>query len=413
MIENLRFGSKIEQKTIDQWFSEYTLSIEDKFAVYEELDSLQIGIIDLPKTALKANLLKLFKCIEGEIEINKSILIKWFNQNNIDETIQENIVSDLTKRDFIIVDDLAQDDNDFDILDDFLEDNDLDSLLDDDSFIDHVDSLEDVIDKSRNNEYLARLDSDDELIRKRSLSNLVEANVKLVWKIVKRYSGFSTVGFNENDMFQAGMIGLLKAADRFDLSLGNQFSTYASWWIKQSITRGIADYSTLIRIPVHMREKMNKFIRIENELWNELARPATTAELAEAMDEPIDFIEELRFYISQSNLDSLDRQVGEDGYTALGQLVVDESIHTPEEEVDVLDLIETLSEIFQASLGEREIEVLNYRFGLENEEDMTLEEVGKIYNLTRERIRQIEAKALRKLRHPKRSKVLKEYMYEY
>mgnify|MGYP001486920948 FL=1 len=297
--DNLRFGSKIKQDIVGQWFKEYTLNIEEKFAVYDELDSLQIDIIDLPKTALKANLLKLFICIKQEYEIKKSTLIKWFNQNDINESLQENILNEM-KRDYIIIDDTKQEEYKInsDILDDFF-DNDLDSLLEDEGFIDHVDSLEDVIDKSRNIEYLNHVHSEDELKRNKSLRNLVEANSNLVWKIVKQYSGLETVGFDTDDMFQVGVIGLLKAAEKFDISKGNQFSTYAVWWIRQAITRGIADYSTLIRIPVHYREKMNKFIRIENELWNKLARPATTFEISKEMEEPIEVIEVLRFYISQ------------------------------------------------------------------------------------------------------------------
>lgn len=411
---NFRFGSKIEQNIVDQWFKEYTLDIEEKFAVYYELDSLQIKFIDHPKTVLKAKLLKLFKCIELENEINRSILIKWFNQNNLDESIQENILSDLARRNYNIIDDTPSEKNeiDFDMLDEFFE-NDLDSLLDDDSFIDHVESLEDVIDKSWNIEYLKQIHSEDGFKRNKSISNLVEANRKLVWKIVKKYAGLATVGFDENDMYQVGVIGLLKAAEKFDVSLGNQFSTYATWWIRQAITRGIADYSTLIRIPVHYREKMNKFIKIENELWNELARPATIFEISKKMEEPIHVIEELRFYISQSNLDSLDRLVGDDENTSLGDLLLDDNLITSDEEYNKIELRNTIGEIFQANLTEREMQVLYYRFGFKNDETKTLEEVGKIYNLTRERIRQIEAKALRKLRKQKTTTVLKEYLYEY
>jgi RNA polymerase primary sigma factor len=410
-----RFGSKIEHNIVDQWFKEYTLDIEEKFAVYDELDSLQIKIIDHPKTVLKAKLLKLFKCIELEKEINRSILIKWFNQNNIDESIRENILSDLTGRNYIISDDTPQEKNeiDFDIPDGLLENDDLDSLLDDDSFINHVDSLEDVIDKSWNIEYLNQIHSGDESKRNKSLSNLVEANRKLVWKIVKQYSGLTTVGFDVNDMYQVGVIGLLKAAEKFDVSLGYQFSTYATWWIRQAITRGIADYSTLIRIPVHYREKMNKFIKIENELWNELARPATIIEISKEMEEPINVIEELRFYISQSNLDSLDRLVGKDENTSLCELVLDENSNMPDKEYYKFELRNIIGEIFQSNLTEREMQVLYYRFGFKNGETKTLEDIGQIFNVTRERIRQIETKALIKLRKPKTTTILKEYLYEY
>lgn len=412
--DNFRFGSKIKQKIVDQWFKEYALEIEEKFTVYNELDSLQIEIIDHPKTVLKANLLKLFKCIDQENEINRSILTKWFNQNNIDKSIQENILSDLTRRGYIIIEDTLQKNNeiDFDILDDLLE-NDLDSLLNDDSFINHVDSLEDVIDKSWNIEYLNQIHSGDELKRNKSLSNLVEANRRLVWKIVKHYSGLATIGFDENDMYQVGVIGLLKAAEKFEVSLGYQFSTYATWWIRQAITRGIADYSTLIRIPVHYREKMNKFIKIENELWNELARPATAFDISKEMGEPIDVIEALRFYISQSNLDSLDRLVGEGEGSSLGELVLDRNSNMPDEEYYKIELRNTISELFQSNLKEREIQILSYRFGFKNDEIKTLDDIGKMFNLTRERIRQIEAKALSKLRKEKATTILKEYLYEY
>lgn len=195
--------------------------------------------------------------------------------------------------------------------------------------------------------------------------------------------------------------------------MGHQFSTYATWWIRQAITRAIADYSTLIRVPVHYREKMNKFIRVENKLWNELARPATILEISKEMDEPIEVIEELRFYISQSNLDSLDRLVGGDENTSLGQLVLDENSNMPDEEYYKLELRNTISEVFQSNLTEREMQVLQYRFGFKNDETKTLEDIGKIFNLTRERIRQIEAKALRKLQKPKTTTILKEYLYEY
>ncbi|WP_444685471.1 sigma-70 family RNA polymerase sigma factor [Alkalicoccus luteus] len=414
--DNFRFGSQIRQGIVDQWFKEYSLKIEEKLTIYDELDALQINIVDHPKTVLKANLLKLFKCIELENEISRSLLINWFNQNNMDKSIRENILINLTSKGYKIIDDTQQEKNkiDFDLaLPDDLFDNDLNSLLDSDSFISHIDSLENVIDKSWNIKYLNQINSGDELKRNKSLSNLVEANSKLVWKIVKNYSGLATVGFNEKDMYQVGVIGLLKAAEKFDVSLEYQFSTYATWWIRQAITRGIANYSTLIRIPVHYREKMNRFIKTENELWDELARPATTFEISKAMEAPINVIEDLRFYILQSNLDSLDRLVGEDGSTALGELVLDEHLNSPDEEYYKVELRNVIDDIFQGELTEREIQVLYHRLGFNNDETMTLEEIGQLFKVTRERIRQIEAKALRKLRKSKAIKVLKEYMYEY
>lgn len=412
--DNFRFGTKINQRIIDQWFKEYILEVEDRFAVYDEIESLHIVIIDLPDTVMKANLFKLFKCIERESEIKRKTLIQWFEKKNIDKSLQENILVDLTNKGFIIIDEMTTDNNelDFNIFEDFSE-KDLDSLLEDDTFLEHVASLEDVIDKSLNIEYLIQIHSGDELNRNRSLSNLVEANRKLVWKIVMHYSGLSTVGFDKNDMYQVGVIGLLKAAEKFNVSLGYQFSTYATWWIRQAITRGIADFSTLIRIPVHYREKINKFIKIENELWNELARPATTLELSIRMGESVDIIEELRFYISQSNLDSLDRHVGEGGDTKLSELLLDDTLNTPDEEYTKHELRNVMFEIFKSDLTEREMEVISHRFGFNNDEIKTLENVGQIFSVTRERIRQIEAKAIRKLQKNKTTEVLKEYYYEY
>lgn len=370
--DNIRFGSEIKQTVVDNWFKQYKLDIEEKFAVYDELNSLQIKIIYLSKTVIKSSLLKLYKCIEAEEEINGNILIKWFDKNNIDESIRENILNDLEKHGYKIVDNndevIKMDVN---LTEDLLDD-DLDLLLEDDDFIKEIDSLEDTIDKSRNIEYLVQIHSKDESKRNEFLYYLVQANRKLIWKIVKSYSKFSTVGFDVNDMFQVGLIGLLKAAEKFDVSLGHQFSTYATWWIRQEITRGIANHSTLIRIPVHYREKMYKFLRIENELWNKLARPATTLELSRKMGESIDVIEELRFYISQSNLDSLDRLVGEGEGTSLGELVIDENVNMPDKEYFKLELRNVINKILRTNLTKREKQVFLYRFGFINDEKMTI-----------------------------------------
>lgn len=370
--DNIRFGSEIKQTVVDNWFKQYKLDIEEKFAVYDELNSLQIKIIYLSKTVIKSSLLKLYKCIEAEEEINRNILIKWFDKNNIDESIRENILNDLEKHGYKIVDNndevIKMDVN---LTEDLLDD-DLDLLLEDDDFIKEIDSLEDTIDKSRNIEYLVQIHSKDESKRNEFLYYLVQANRKLIWKIVKSYSKFSTVGFDVNDMFQVGLIGLLKAAEKFDVSLGHQFSTYATWWIRQEITRGIANHSTLIRIPVHYREKMYKFLRIENELWNKLARPATTLELSRKMGESIDVIEELRFYISQSNLDSLDRLVGEGEGTSLGELVIDENVNMPDKEYFKLELRNVINKILRTNLTKREKQVFLYRFGFINDEKMTI-----------------------------------------
>src|SRR5699024_656432 len=348
----------------------------------------------------------------------KSVLIEWFAKEKIDKNIQDNFFEKFANEGFIpIVDDvpleIKKEEQELDFLDDFASE-DLDSLIEDDKFIEEVESLEEAVDKSRNIEYLIQLKSDDETLNKKALYNLVEANSNLVWKVVKHYAGLSSVGLDVEDMYQVGMEGLMKAAEKFDVSLGFTFSTYAVHWIRQSITRGIADYSTLIRVPVHYREKMNKFIKMESELWNELARPATNSELSKAMDVTIDEINKIKFYIEQSNLTSLDLYVGNEEDSNLGEFIPDDDSPTPEKVLMDLDRSNVIKESLSARLTDREEEIIYYRFGfLDGGEGMTLEEIGNIYNVTRERIRQIESKALGRLRHNTTSRLLKEYLHEY
>src|SRR5699024_3043412 len=245
---------------------------------------------------------------------------EWFIKNNIDEDIQKNFIEEyINKNDKIIIENdifnKPTEEKDFDFLNDFIDD-DLDTLLDDEDFFEEVDSLKDVVDKSRNIEYLTQIKSSNTEENKRALDNLAEANINLVWKITNHYLGLGTSSFDQDDMYQTGMIGLMKAAENFDISLGYAFSTYAVNWIRQAITRDIANYSTLIRV--------------ENDLWNELARPATKLELSKKMEVTIHEIEEMKFYIDQSNLASLDTYVGANEDTNLVDIIPDETVHTPE-----------------------------------------------------------------------------------
>lgn len=416
IIDNLLFGSEIERDIIDILFEKYPINEDEKEIVYDELRSLKIAVKE-SKVKFKQKISRLFKRIRNENKFLQSDIEDWFENENIAPNTKSLVISYLHDLGCLIIsaenEEVESNSNKFDFLED-IDSPDLDMLLDDEEFNKELSKLEDVVDKSKNKDYLIAFhnspsNSDN---RKVALNNIVEANEKLVLKILRKYVLLKTPSFDEEDMFQAGVEGLLKAVEKFDIKCENQFSTYATWWINQSIERAIADYSTVIRLPVHMRENIMRLNRMESEFWKTNNRNATDKELAELLNFAENKIKDLKKYRNVANLVSFDVPINDEKDSFLGDFIIDHENKPPEVYFEEEELLNELELIFKEKLKDREKEIISLRFGLVDGHNYTLEEIGQIQGCTRERIRQIEAKVIKKLQNSGVKERLRGFYYD-
>ena len=369
--DNFVFGSEVNIGQIIELLDQYPVSCAEEDKVYDELNELQI---------------KLDRSFDEEK-----------NSGN-EEIITCDLVKDLDKKeDFLEDGEYKQDDLYENFIFEENSENDLDAILASDAFKAEVEKYKDPISIEHNIDYINKFQNDlNKRKQEEALSNLVVANKRLVWKIVMCYKGVATIAFNTEDMFQVGMQGLIKAAKKFDISKGYKFSTYATWWIKQAITRGIADNSTTIRIPVHKREELSKYIKKKNQFVIEYNRDATIKELSNIAGCSEKEIILLETYLNISNMRSLDKPMGGSADLFLIDILPDEEYKTPEDYAIFSNIRQIVYEEL-LKLTEKEQRIIQQRYGLKDDITHTLEEIGKQEGVTRERIRQIEAKVLKKL----------------
>lgn len=410
---NIRYGSKVVINEIFDLFHKFPIPDSKKRFVWKELDSLNVELIN-QDSSLKKEILNFLKYLSSEEKVYESKLRNWFNKENINQEDQIQIRQILNYSKYKIVDDVQEKSEieNLNFLADF-DDESLDELLDSADFNKEVSGLEDIADKSYNNEYLYDYkNSNDRTMRGVALQKIVKANKKLVWSIVLKYKKFSTAAYDYNDMFQSGMQGLLRAAEKFDFSKDTQFSTYATFWIRQSISRGIGNYSTAIRIPIHLREEITNYIKVENKFWDDNGRIATKKELSKILGISKEKVKNLQTYKKLSNLSSLESYVGPDNDSTLDEFISENTIPSPEYYLEKDALREEIESLFDEELSDKEALVLKMRYGFTDGKKYTLEEIGKLQNVTRERIRQIQEKALTKLKKRKTKKRLGEFYYD-
>lgn len=412
-IENtFLYGSQVTEKQIHNLVQKYSLSDSDLFVIREELESLRINVT-ASKNTYKDKIAALFEQVSTDKKISAHALKKWFDCEHITLDSQEKIKNVLTKEGVSIISTERQRLS----LDDlgFLGDaqtKSLEETLRDQSFKKRVRDSKTPIDKEFNFDYLSDLSSEEDFEKKKeAMENLVRANKKLVMKCVKRYSGLATGSFDLSDMMMAGFQGLMKAAEKFDLSKDNQFSTYAVWWIRQSILREVYDFSLTIRVPVHMHETIDKVRRIERGYYEEHGQEISNQELSKALGKSEDQVQEYKSIQWRTNLRSLDVPIGIEKDSFLGDFIPDEMAASPEDQLLTKDLTKELKKSFEIALNDREAYVLQLRFGLTDGERYTLEQIGRNLGVSRERVRQIESKALKKLRSNRKLK-LKEFLHD-
>ncbi|MGK9326437.1 sigma-70 family RNA polymerase sigma factor [Aerococcus urinaeequi] len=397
-IENhLKFGSSISDQKLFTLFDEFNVDIADQQYIYEELNSLEIAIIKTQYPYQK-EIEQLLAHIGESREIRETLLNEWYRNFNVGLDGQTIIRTYIDSNGYSVINDVKKkrDTSRLNFLED-IESKSLDEILDSQEFKKEYNSFEEVINKKYNTDYLINYSEGDFELKLDAMDKLVKANKGLVSKVVSKYKRFETSSYSEEDMFQAGMMGLMEAAERFDLNLGNQFSTYATYWIRQKITRGIENDSTTIRVPVHMREQIRKYVQIKNNYWSEYNEILSINKIADLMNLEVDKVRDIQTYSLLANITSLDVPVGEDRSGHLGEFIMDKNNITPEEHMENEILKGEIRQIFHEKLTKRESEVLKRRFGLAGHEKHTLEQIGEEFGVTRERIRQIEKKALTKI----------------
>ncbi|AXX64249.1 sigma-70 family RNA polymerase sigma factor [Bombilactobacillus bombi] len=412
---NFRFGGRLNIDKIYDLINEYPISNIEEKLVWKELDSLNIRVIDY-SLSFKEIFSTLREIINSNREINEIDLLNWFKKEKINSETKTQIRQILKSSGYTIVvnRDSEKINKDFDFLDDLDSEN-LDDILSSESFKKEKSGLRDVIDKKYNLEYLSNYQSNDKNSQNQmeALDNLVRANKRLVSKVAMRYKKFSTSSFDFNDMCQIGVEGLIKAAKKFDLSRENQFSTYAVYWIKQQIIRGINNFGNTIRLPVHMIEKINKYTLVENEFWRENGRLGSSEELAELLGISTKELYDLKKYRNLFNVMSLEKPINNDGDSVLIEFIPDNNNYcSPEIYVDKEELKSEIKALFKEQLSDKESKILDLRFGITDGKKYTLEEIGKIQRISRERVRQIQNKAIKKLQNPIVLERLENFYYD-
>lgn len=444
MNDNVRWGSEIKRSAINELIGQSQNDLNFSYRIYKEASDMNLVIIEDEPSSLKNvihnaglswqdDMKNLLQGLPEEFTLSDVYLfdrdlgqIHTENQNvraKIRQVLQQlrdkgeiTFVSDGVYRKAKIqsksdsghlLDNVISEDPDY--FDDFDDFEDLDDVLSSEKFDDQYKNVAEIPDFSNNSNYIDEYQKSDST---RALDSLMRANEKLVASIAKKYTGQTTASYDFDDMIAEGMLGLKRAAEKFDSSLGYEFSTYATWWIRQAITRGIADQSTTVRLPVHMREVLNKERNAENKLFKDLLRPATDDEVAAFMNIDVDKVVGYKKvqYRFGSNLVSLNLPVGSaESDTTLGELIPEDDVKSEFDIVSDNELSKRLNELL-LELTDREREVIIMRFGLENSSIHTLEQVGQKMGVTRERIRQIEGKALRRLRNPVNAKQIKDWI---